>query len=107
MHRLARVRVRGAGARIDAHHLAVADRGEQHDREGEEIRKRHDAVGFSRHDAERVEHDGRRHVTETEADDGPHPQRALELAAAMRRQDGHQPSSSDTARCAWSMATSV
>ena len=68
----------------DPRHPAVADGGEHHDHQGQQVGGRNDMAGLLRHDPEGVEHHGRRHVAEAEAHDRPQAEGPGELGGSRR-----------------------
>ena len=74
MDRLGRVGIRRSRRGVDARHPAVADRGEHHRDQREEVGEGHHRVRLIRDDSERVEDGHGGHVSETQADDRPHPE---------------------------------
>ena len=74
MDRLGRVGIRRSRRGVDARHPAVADRGEHHRDQRKEVGEGHHRVRLIRDDSERVEDRHGGHVSETQADDRPHPE---------------------------------
>ena len=74
MDRLGRVGIRRSRRGVDTRHPAVADRGEHHRDQRGEVGEGHHRVRLTRDDSERVEDRHGGHVSETQADDRPHPE---------------------------------
>ena len=84
-HGLTGIGVRRPSGREDLRHPSVADRREEHDDQGHQIRQRHHAIGFLRHDPERVEQNRGGHVSQAQADDRPKTEGPIQSALICQR----------------------